>query len=56
MYFREYFYFCGHFTPNFDKMKGNKDCRQIDWDDNKEYLEAWEHGRTGYPAIDASMR
>uniref|UniRef100_A0A6J0V250 Cryptochrome-1-like n=1 Tax=Pogona vitticeps TaxID=103695 RepID=A0A6J0V250_9SAUR len=52
---REFFYTAGAGFPNFDKMEGNPICVQIDWDDNKEYLEAWREGRTGYPFIDAIM-
>lgn len=53
--FREYFYFIGANTENFDKMKGNAGCRQIPWDNNEEYVKAWKEGRTGYPFIDAIM-
>jgi len=35
--------------------KGNPICRQIDWDENPEYLAAWRDGQTGYPYIDAIM-
>lgn len=52
---REFYYFCGAFTPNFDKIDGNPICRQIKWDKNPEYLQAWREGRTGYPFIDAIM-
>lgn len=52
---REFYYFCGAFTPNFDKIVGNPICRQIQWDKNPEYLQAWREGRTGYPFIDAIM-
>ena len=52
---REFYYFCGAFTPNFDKISGNPICRQISWDKNSDYLQAWKDGRTGYPFIDAIM-
>lgn len=52
---REFYYFCGAFTPNFDKIAGNPICRQIKWDSNPEYLQAWKNGKTGYPFIDAIM-
>eukprot|EP00111_Clytia_hemisphaerica_P021300 TCONS_00062708-protein len=52
---REFFYTCGSAVQNFDQMKGNPICRQIDWDTNTEYLAAWREGRTGYPYIDAIM-
>ena len=53
--FREYFYFVGAHTANFDKVKGNAGCRQIEWDENDEKFNAWKEGRTGFPFIDAIM-
>lgn len=35
---REFFYFCGAYTPNFDRIEGNPICRKIKWDNNEEYL------------------
>lgn len=52
---REYFYFMGHYTPNFGRMEGNPICKQIPWVENEAHLRAWEEGRTGYPWIDAIM-
>ena len=52
---REFFYFSSIHTPNFDRMVGNPQCRQIPWTNNPEYIEAWKNGRTGYPYIDAIM-
>ncbi|KAJ8445570.1 hypothetical protein Cgig2_012458 [Carnegiea gigantea] len=52
---RDFFYTAAFGTPNFDKMKGNRICKQIPWDDNSELLAAWRDGRTGYPWIDAIM-
>ena len=40
---REFFYTVGAGTPNFNKMVGNPACIQVDWDTNKEYLEAWKY-------------
>lgn len=53
---REFYYCVASVTPNFDKMVGNPVCAQIPWEDNKKHLEAWTHGRTGFPWIDACMR
>lgn len=53
---RELYYCAASATPNFDKMKGNPICIQIPWQTNPKHLEAWSHGRTGYPFIDAVMR
>lgn len=55
---REFFYTCGATIKHFNKMKGNKHCRQIPWreDDKKEeFLAAWRDAKTGYPYIDAIM-
>ncbi|KAG8568157.1 hypothetical protein GDO81_013907 [Engystomops pustulosus] len=52
---REFFYTAGAGIPNFNKMEGNSVCVQVDWDENKDYLEAWREARTGYPFIDAIM-
>lgn len=53
---REFFYTAAVSEPNFDRMIGNSICRQIPWQKNQRYLEAWAYGRTGYPFIDAIMR
>lgn len=37
------------------QIKGNKYCRDIPWDVNIEYQQAWKDGSTGYPWIDACM-
>ena len=40
---REFFNTVGSATPNFHKMEGNPVCRQIPWDTNDKYLEAWRN-------------
>lgn len=52
---REYNYFMGYTTPNFDNMVGNPLARQIPWDNDPALLEAWKNAQTGYPYIDAIM-
>ncbi|XP_042494709.1 (6-4)DNA photolyase isoform X2 [Macadamia integrifolia] len=52
---RDFFYCVAFGTPNFDKMKGNRVCKQIPWNDDDELLVAWREGQTGYPWIDAIM-
>ncbi|KAM4652531.1 cryptochrome-1-like [Discoglossus pictus] len=52
---REFFYTAGVGITNFNKMEGNPVCVQVDWGENKEHLQAWSEGRTGYPFIDAIM-
>ena len=56
LFFREWFYLCAYKTPHFDKMILNPICKQIEWGTDKERLEAWSNGMTGFPAIDATMR
>lgn len=53
---REFYYVAAAAEPNFDKMVGNKMCRQIQWHSNDQLTSAWANGRTGYPFIDAIMR
>ena len=28
-------------TPNFNKMKDNPVCLQVNWDENEEFIHAW---------------
>ncbi|CAK9044449.1 (6-4)DNA photolyase (Protein UV repair defective 3) [Durusdinium trenchii] len=56
IYFREMAYLMGASIPNFDQQAGNPSCKQIPWAKNPKMLAAWEHGRTGFPYIDAAMR
>jgi len=52
---REFFYLCSVTTPNFGKMVGNPKCKQIPWDHDEAFVEAFKNARTGYPYIDAIM-
>lgn len=52
---RDFYYTASYGTPNFDRMRGNRICKQIPWDDNEELFMAWRDSRTGYPWIDAIM-
>jgi len=57
LYFREWFYLLSYIVENFDKMRGNELCLQIDWEDpNPEFLKRFRTGQTGFPWIDAIMR
>lgn len=53
---REFYYVAAAAEPHFDKMVGNKICRQIPWHFDDQLINAWAHGRTGYPFIDSIMR
>uniref|UniRef100_A0A8C6V081 Cryptochrome circadian regulator 5 n=1 Tax=Neogobius melanostomus TaxID=47308 RepID=A0A8C6V081_9GOBI len=52
---REFFYTASVGIPNFNQMKDNPVCTQVDWDTNPEFLAAWREARTGFPFIDAIM-
>lgn len=56
LFWREFYYCVASVTDNFDRMAGNKICAQIPWKNDKDFLEAWTYGMTGYPFIDAIMR
>ncbi len=50
---REFFYCVSTNNFNYDTMIGNPNCLQISWDKNRELLEKWANGKTGFPYIDA---
>ncbi|CAL9701957.1 unnamed protein product [Knipowitschia caucasica] len=52
---REFFYTASLGIPNFNQMKDNTVCTQVDWDTNPQFLKAWREGQTGFPFIDAIM-
>ncbi|XP_021848229.1 (6-4)DNA photolyase [Spinacia oleracea] len=52
---RDFFYTAAFGTPNIDRMRGNRICKQIPWNEDSELFAAWRDGRTGYPWIDAIM-
>lgn len=55
--FREMFYILSYTVDNWDKAEQNSMCKPIQWDpQNNKLVEAWKHGQTGYPYIDALMR
>lgn len=54
---REFFHLIGSYTENFRQMTSNpvnklRSC----WQYNPKFVNAWEHGKTGFPVIDAVMR
>lgn len=58
LYWREMAYLIGFSVSNFNQMEGNPVCKQIPWLEGNEaspFLDKWEMGQTGYPAVDAVM-
>jgi len=62
LYFREMAYLHGRVQGAAFAASPSPVCADIPWDDPatdaaaRAKLEAWEHGKTGYPLIDAAMR
>ena len=52
---RDFFHSQGYAVPNFDKMLGNPVCLQVQWENNKSFINAWTNAKTGFPWIDAIM-
>jgi cryptochrome len=52
---RDFYYAVALGTPRYNAMAGNPICRQVPWGADAALLAAWEHGRTGFPWIDAAM-
>lgn len=52
---RDFFTTVGYLTDNFGQIKQNPICKQIKWDSNPLYFNAWKNSKTGYPWIDAIM-
>ncbi|XBC44133.1 MAG: deoxyribodipyrimidine photo-lyase [Buchnera aphidicola (Schlechtendalia peitan)] len=54
---REFFKHLLYFYPNLSKQSIFCNWEQnIKWKNNLKYLNAWKHGKTGFPIIDAGMR
>ena len=49
------FYF--HILYHFPRVRReNFRLKRVDWVNDEGHYEAWKHGKTGYPAVDAAMR
>lgn len=53
---REYYQSIIYHFPYVTRMSFRPEFRAIPWADDPSGLEAWKHGQTGYPLIDAAMR
>ena len=51
-----YFNILFHFPHISNSLAFRKDYDQIQWRNNEAEFEAWKHGKTGYPLVDAGMR
>ncbi|MEI8038454.1 MAG: deoxyribodipyrimidine photo-lyase [Verrucomicrobiota bacterium] len=53
---REFYFAILHHYPNVLDEEFNADWRGLPWDERGAGFEAWQHGRTGFPIVDAGMR
>lgn len=53
---REFYHRLVYRYPNVLLQGFNPKYRNIAWENNPQYLVAWQEGRTGYPLLDAAMR
>lgn len=53
---REFYYHILYHCPRVETEAFNEKYRDIDWENDLDYFEAWKAGRTGYPIVDAGMR
>lgn len=51
---REFYKYINAYFPHSEKQNYNN--KNINWQNNEEYLNAWCEGKTGYPIVDACMR
>ena len=56
LYWREFYYYVINYNPDILSKPFNKKYSKIKWDNNKNYLQAWKDGNTGFPFVDAFMR
>ncbi|MGX7418162.1 cryptochrome/photolyase family protein [Carnobacterium gallinarum] len=43
-------------NPQQNKLEIQKKYRQLSWNQNQSFLEAWKNGATGFPLVDAAMK
>lgn len=53
---REFAYHILHHFPELPSIPYQKKFKAMTWSHNKQHLEAWQKGITGYPLVDAGMR
>ena len=53
---REFYVTILHFFPRVRGGSFRPEYDLIRWEDDRNTFEAWSHGRTGYPVVDAAMR
>jgi deoxyribodipyrimidine photo-lyase len=53
---REFYYHILYHRPSVEHEAYLAHYKNIKWENNKSWFEAWKEGKTGYPIVDAGMR
>lgn len=53
---REFYYHILYYRPDVEFQSFLSKYRNLDWENNEKYFEAWKEGRTGFPIVDGGMR
>ena len=53
---REFSYYLLHYWPDLPDQSFKDSFADFPWQNDSELLNAWQHGKTGYPIVDAGMR
>lgn len=53
---REFYQHALYFFPELADGPYREEFQDFPWEDNREHLQAWQAGQTGYPIVDAAMR
>lgn len=53
---REFYHYILFKNPKNTMQEFQEKYRSLKWDTNKKLLQAWQSGKTGFPAVDAAMR
>ena len=53
---REFYHYVLFYNPSNSKQEFQEKYRNLKWEKDERLLNAWQEGRTGYPAVDAGMR
>jgi deoxyribodipyrimidine photo-lyase len=53
---REFYYHILYHRPDVESGAFLERYRELKWDDNEAFFDAWKAGKTGYPIVDAGMR
>lgn len=53
---REFYYHILWHRPSVEHESFNPKYKNLKWENDKKFFQAWKEGRTGYPIVDAGMR